>query len=211
VESVGGNVTQTQLPPFAAPSTASLGQVRSTLPHALPEKDLLPDLEPLPASNLALDRVESTDRLSFDSAVWNRSGQSLDIRATRQPAGSMKAFQVVRAPSKGRLAYPVGLLHYDTRDGHNHWHYVGFATYTLIDKEVNAVGRAAKQGFCIEPSVPIDVANGPALLGPELFDGWCGVEPSISTRMLLPVGWADLYDTSVAGQFIDISDIPNGK
>ena len=77
---------------------------------------------------------------------------------------------------------------------HQHSHYEGYAEYILYDEEGRALPASHKTGFC-------------------LLDLDCGPGEGIYTcdNMGLSPGCADEYDESVDCQWIDITDVPEGK
>ena len=83
---------------------------------------------------------------------------------------------------------PVGSFHFDHRDGHQHWHFLQFARYRLLDASQVAI-RSRKQAFCLAPTDPIDLTVDGAVWRPE-FTGFsqCGSETSTWIREVLADG-----------------------
>ena len=81
--------------------------------------------------------------------------------------------------------------------GHNHGHYLDYAVYELLDASNQVVVVGHKQGFC-------------------LLDGFdsgvpCPGRKFTCTYQGLTVGCADLYESSLGCQYLDITDIPAGE
>jgi lysyl oxidase len=79
---------------------------------------------------------------------------------------------------------------------HSHFHFNGYARYELVNGigEVVAVGH--KQAFCLLDSMPVQPDAGPA----KFHCGFQGL-----TR-----GWADIYDSSLDCQWVDITGVADG-
>lgn len=85
---------------------------------------------------------------------------------------------------------------------HHHYHLQGFAEYSLLDANDNVLLRARKQGFCLEDTRPGQ---------PSLYGVPTPSQPVYDcANQGLSVGWADVYDLSLDGQWIDITNIPAG-
>lgn len=79
---------------------------------------------------------------------------------------------------------------------HEHYHFNGYAEYTLVDGEGNVVAAGHKQAFCLEDFEPWSLGVG---------SGSYTCENQGITR-----GWADTYDSYLDCQWIDITDVPPG-
>lgn len=79
---------------------------------------------------------------------------------------------------------------------HQHYHYKGFAQYTLSDASgVVATGR--KQAFCL-----MDIQDYGSPNNPDVYYD-CGNQG-------ISVGWEDVYDESLDCQWIDVTDLSPG-
>ena len=81
---------------------------------------------------------------------------------------------------------------------HGHFHFEGYARYELVDAIGAIVAVGHKQAFCLLDSVPVGLPGAPT-------EGrfHCGFQG-------LTRGWADIYDSSLDCQWVDITDVPNG-
>jgi hypothetical protein len=81
---------------------------------------------------------------------------------------------------------------------HNHFHFNGYARYELVDPAGVIVAVGHKQAFCLLDSLSVGLPGAPA-------EGryHCGFQG-------LTRGFADIYDSSLDCQWVDITDVPNG-
>ena len=81
---------------------------------------------------------------------------------------------------------------------HGHWHFSDFAGYRLIDFDDNVVAEGHKMAFAL-----ID-------LSPFLDDAGPGKYPMQDGTQGISVGWADIYNSQLDCQWIDITGVPAG-
>jgi hypothetical protein len=106
----------------------------------------------------------------------------------------------------------AGTMGFDSKHGHDHWHFEQFARYTLLDAAKTLAVRSHKVGFCIAPSDPVDLLAPHATWQPPStgLAGQCGFPSALWVQEMMPVGWGDTYVQSLAGQAFVISHVPNG-
>lgn len=80
---------------------------------------------------------------------------------------------------------------------HKHYHFNGFAKYTLLDNAGTQVVVGRKQAFCARDSARVD-QTAPA--GAHYDCNNQGIQK----------GWADIYDPTLPCQYLDITDLPSG-
>lgn len=80
---------------------------------------------------------------------------------------------------------------------HDHFHFLGFARYTLLDDDGNALVVGRKQAFCARDSARVDPAADPT---PKYDCENQGIQR----------GWQDIYDPSLPCQYLDVTDVPSG-
>jgi hypothetical protein len=187
-------------------------------PPLLPDPDpsLLPDLVALPAWNIELLRNNGRNYLGFAASAWNAGPGALVVEGFRRgEAPVMDAYQYFYDESLttpvGRTA--AGTLFYDSRQGHEHWHFRQFARYSLVSIERGTVLKSRKQSFCLAPTEPLDLTVPNAMWTPWslTFVSVCGGRTAEWLREAMPVGWADTYYQVVAGQAFDVTALPNGR
>ena len=177
----------------------------------------LPDLIPLPAYGIATD-IDSTtgaDLLTFAADTWNAGPAPLVLDGFRQSgeADLMDGFQQFFRHGKAVGSAPIGTLEYHAGGGHDHWHFVDFSRYELLDESGELVQRSGKEAWCLASTDAIDLTVDGADWHPDNSDlsTACGDHSSLWVRESLPVGWGDTYTQDVSGQAFDISDLPNGR
>jgi hypothetical protein len=177
-----------------------------------PDPDTLPDLVALPAFGIAVSREGGHDRLNFGANVWDAGPASLVVEGYRVDGEDrMDAYQYFSdgVAIVGRAN--VGSFDFDRRDGHQHWHFLQFARYRLLDATLANVIRSRKQSFCLAPTDSIDLtAPGAVWRTDGLGFSQCGWQDALWIREVLPTGWGDTYFQGVAGQSFDITGLPNG-
>jgi hypothetical protein len=185
---------------------------------ANPPASTLPDLVPLPSWGISVAHIKKTktrpasDQLDFGATVWVGNAP-LDVQGFRSHGSpSMKAYQYFWQNGHiiGRLR--AGTMGFDSKKGHNHWHFEQFAQYQLLNSAQQPAVRSHKVGFCIAPTDPVDLLEPNAVWQPSYlgFGAQCGSTTALWVQEMMPVGWGDTYFQSVAGQSFNITGVPNG-
>jgi len=181
-----------------------------------PPMSARPDLVPLPSWNIVTTHQRSSgkDFLDFGATVWVGGNSRLDVQGFRSGGTPvMRAFQYFWRNGHLIGRARAGTMGFDTRTGHNHWHFEQFAAYRLLNNSKSLVVRSHKQGFCIAPSDPVDILLRNSTWKPSQvgFFGACGNPAALWVREMLPIGWGDTYFQFLAGQSFDITHVPNGS
>jgi Lysyl oxidase len=198
--------------PATSAPLPSLPQVQ-TLSHA--PAGAVPDLVALPSWGITTSAVKNTgqDFLNFGATVWVGGNSQLDVEGFRKTGSpTMRAYQYFWKNGHiiGRVR--AGTMGFDSKPGHNHWHFQQFARYQLLGANKKVAVRSEKVGFCIAPTDAIDLLLPHAtwvqsFLG---FGGQCGSDTALWVQEMMPIGWGDTYDQSKAGQAFNITKLPNG-
>lgn len=180
-----------------------------------PDPSTLPDLVALPAWNIDLRTTrKGKELLGFASSPWNAGPAPFVIEGFRRGNEDlMDAYQYFfDADGKVVGRAPAGKLNFHRKKGHDHWHFLHFARFDLLDSTKQNIVKSRKQGFCLMPTDAIDLTVERATLRPdhEGFGTMCGGERAIWVREVLEAGWGDTYYQSVAGQAFDVTGLPNG-
>jgi hypothetical protein len=177
-----------------------------------PDPATLPDLVALPAYGIQVSREGGRDRLNFGANVWDRGPASLVVEGYRVDGEDrMDAYQYFLGDGEVVGRASVGSFAFDRRDGHQHWHFLQFARYRLLDATLAQALRSRKQSFCLAPTDAIDLTADGAVWRPDgLGFSQCGWEDALWIREVLPAGWGDTYFQGVPGQSFDITGLPNG-
>ncbi|MEA3188200.1 MAG: hypothetical protein QOD99_2030 [Chthoniobacter sp.] len=80
---------------------------------------------------------------------------------------------------------------------HGHYHFAGYANYRLLDSANKVVAVGTKAGFCLEDVYQWDPDSS-------------AVRQFTCDSQGISTGWADVYDSSLGGQWIDITGVPAG-
>jgi hypothetical protein len=194
-----------------------------TLPAARtladPPASSLPDLVPLPSWGISVHHIRATkqhpasDQVDFGATVGISGNGPLDVEGFRSNGSpTMKAYQYFWRNGKVIGRARAGTMGFDTKKGHNHWHFQQFAQYSLLDSAHQLAVPSHKVGFCIAPTDPVDLLQPGAVWQPSFlgFGGQCGSPTALWVQEELPLGWGDTYFQSVAGQSFNITHLPNG-
>jgi Lysyl oxidase len=97
------------------------------------------------------------------------------------------------------LGDPTSTNGFEFAPCHGHYHFNGYARYELVDDVGAIIAVGHKQAFCLLDSVPLGIPGSPST---RRFH--CGFQG-------LQRGWADIYDSSLDCQWVDITDVPDGN
>src|SRR5690348_4344801 len=178
-----------------------------------PPASALPDLVPLPAWRIGTTHAAGHDLLNFAATVWVGGNGQLDVQGFRANSSPvMPAYQYFWQDGQVIGRARAGTMGFDSKPGHDHWHFEQFAAYRLLGANGKLVLRSQKTGFCIAPTDPVDLLLPNAVWQPSFvgFAGQCGSPAALWVRETMPVGWGDTYIQSIAGQAFDITKLPNG-
>lgn len=194
----------------SSPSSSASGEVPTELN---PDPAVLPDLVALPAWGISLSKGARRERLTFGATLWTSGAQSLVVEGFREQGEPyMDAFQYFYEGGEPVGRAPVGEMDYDPRKGHDHWHFLQFARYSLLDASKTEVLVSKKEAFCLLPTDAIDLTLPGAEMRPNLtgLSTACGAPSALWVREVLPLGWGDTYFQGLPGQSFNISNLPNG-
>jgi hypothetical protein len=186
----------------------------STVPTVdTPNPAFLPDLLGLPAWGISVDHRPNKTFLNFGATVWNGGASSMVVEGFRRSDEDvMDAYQYFHENGQVVGKAQVGTMEYDKRSGHQHWHFLQFARYSLLDSTQTEIVRSRKEAFCLAPTDAIDLTVPDAELTPYSIGlgSACGSTTSLWTREVLPLGWGDTYTQARPGQSFNITNLPNG-
>lgn len=170
--------------------------------------DLLPDMvvDPEPLADIRIDTETLSGRrlLRLATSTPNIGPGPLEIRGSTVIGDDrQEVLQRIYREDGSYWERLAGISEYHARHGHTHFD--GWAVYRL--RAVTAAGDAGaivaegdKTSFCL-----LDIIQYSALEGELPRYTTCGRSvQGIST------GWADVYDRELDGQWIDVTDLPDG-
>lgn len=179
-----------------------------------PDPSILPDLRSLPAWGIHLQRRrDGREFLTFGATVWTGGASSLVVEGFRRSDEDvMDAYQYFYDKGEVVGRSEVGTMEFDDRRGHNHWHFLQFAGYSLVGADMEHIVRSRKEAFCLAATDAIDMTLPNADWRPyEIGLGTaCGSPGSLWVREVLPLGWGDTYSQSRPGQSFNVTKLPNG-
>ena len=206
-------------PAPSRPLSRPLASAPAAADLANPPVSARPDLVPLPSWGISTRHYRKTkhspasDQLDFNATVSVGGNAPLDVEGFRSNGSPvMQAYQYFSQNGKIIGRARAGTMGFDTKKGHDHWHFEQFAQYRLLNSQRQLAVRSHKVGFCIAPTDPVDLLLPAAEWQPNYlgFGGQCGSPTALWVREQLPVGWADTYEQSVAGQAFNITGLHNG-
>ncbi len=152
--------------------------------------------------------------LRFDGFIRNEGAGPVDFQGDPS-AGTMQQYAKQHV---GGALVPYGStaqFAYTANDGHNHWHLLNAAEYSLWDAAgTTQVRTGSKVGFCL---YDIDRVGdqGPALgvyNNPTTGNFCRQAQPTAtSLREGVSAGWRDEYGPGLAFQWADVSDLAPGE
>jgi len=176
----------------------------------------VPDLVALPPWQVdaRVDARTGADLVMFASTIWNAGTGPLVVDGSRRAgAPTMTAYQSFYEDGAAVRRTRAGSFQFHDAAGHQHWHFLDFAQYSLVDRTTDARVRSEKESFCLTWTDPVDLTIPEAAWDPgsTSLQTACGTPESLSLRQLIPVGWGDTYHQQLAGQAFDVTDLPNGR
>jgi hypothetical protein len=162
----------------------------SCIPQGNPDCPPGPDLvmrEDVLQNSIYLTTINSTDACLIQEGCLRGFGQRDIIRFTTYIANEGFRDYFIGQPS-------VSNTQFTWDNCHNHFHYAGYAEYLLFDQNGAVTPAGFKNGFCV-----LDLG---CTTGSPQFS--CG-------NMGISAGCHDVYSSGLACQWIDVTDIPDGR
>jgi Lysyl oxidase len=168
--------------------------------------ELPPNVQPFPASNLALVRdTAGRTQLLFSTTSWNSGDGPLELIAGARDSTSLKQDVYQRVYRSDGNFYDRLAGTFVWHPEHHHFHFEDYAVYTL--QPVNAPGGSARTGskttFCLMDTTPVNTR----LPGAPTSAVYTTCHPDVQG---LSVGWGDTYGRTLVGQAIDFTANPSG-
>lgn len=160
--------------------------------------------QPTNLPNLTIDRARLLSDLAIEERVFETTACELDPdEACIDRPGLRRLLRFsVEVPNIGDADLNIGppgepLFQYS--QCHNHNHFSGFASYVLTDASGAPFTTGHKQAFCL-------VDTNRYVIEPDTPES----RRFSCNHQGIQRGWSDVYDSSLACQFIDITDVPDG-
>lgn len=175
-------------------------------PDAVP-----PDAAAVDAAPPLADLLVNASRASIDLAIHTRTfsasaceldpdeaciggpGERRLLRFSIETpnVGEADLFLGAPAPENPQFAYS---------SCHDHYHFVDYANYQLLDGANQPIAAGHKQAFCLLDSEPYLNGDPTVATTMKYHCGWQGIQR----------GWVDVYHARLPCQWIDITDTPAG-
>jgi virginiamycin B lyase len=169
---------------------------------------LLPDLITLPPTNLVLrvNPVNGTKLLRFTNSVQNNGPGAMEMWGHSDPL-SEKTIVVQRIYKDDESFRNVVVGEFIFHPEHDHWHLGNFASYEIwslhpdgtLDSEM---ASSDKVSYCLRDDARSDIPD------TARFQTYLYCD---QTRQGITAGWTDTYKYHLPGQYIDITDVPDGS
>jgi len=166
---------------------------------------LLPDLQTAIPTDVRYQVIVPNEEevIRFTNYIKNAGNGPLEIKGVNQTNTTL-VYQRVYATDGSVVEYLAGEFIY--HPAHNHFHFENFARYELWSLtpagELDAIVAVSdKVSYCLRDNDPFDHPNrAPAAVYTECGMGTQGIS----------VGWMDIYKFDIAGQTINIANVPVG-
>ena len=186
-----------------------------TVTERLPDLVADPPARPLLATYAHPDGTTHL-LLRFDGFVHNQGIGAFEMRGS-QPAGTEMSSVVQRVyRSDGSFLDDASRdprILWEPDDDHNHWHLKNAARYSLWNSDKTAeVAPALKVGFCLIDSTRIETHGPSTRVYTTGANNFCGQDEPERQSIVegVSAGWRDLYDRTLAFQWVDVTDVQPG-
>lgn len=194
-----GVVDAPAMPPDAAPAAPDAARPDAGTPDTGPATGPLPDLTVNRAraeADLAIQVRNFSDgacELTEEEDCVLAPGDRTLLRFSTMTPNIGTADMFLGTPTPGNPQFVWSPCH-------EHYHFLGYAEYHLVDAGGTDVATGHKQAFCLLDS-----------------DEYVTDDPSVSDNALyncayqgIQRGWADVYTATLPCQWIDVTDVPPG-
>ena len=193
--------------------------LKTTPAHAQDAALRLPDLRMAHPQHMVIREGPEGGRiLRFTGIIVNVGAGAFELHGQRPntTTATMSVTQRIYNNAGGYQDVPTSATMFYSGDGHDHWHVADLVRYKL--RRLGGSGKVhegAKQGFCF---FDYYIWNGTLPRAPEnkhySRGGTCGEsegEEALQVEMGLSVGWSDVYEYYLPGQWVDITGLPSGR
>jgi hypothetical protein len=200
---------------------ACLSAAHGTFAQPARAAEALPDLVADPPRWPFLEQYTDTGGtrllLRFDGFIRNAGAGAAEMRGSARTGlvmGTVDQRIFNTDSSWTDESQPAAQIQFEPEDGHDHWHLREAARYSLWNLAQSAeVAPAMKVGFCLTDSERMD-ANAPAdpVYTTSTIRFCEHHDPNVAgVYMGISPGWRDLYDSGLAFQWVDVSDVSPGR
>ena len=192
---------------------ATLGFGPTVAPASAAVTDKLPDLAVLAPFDFRLEISPAGRRLlRFSTVIVNVGIGPFQLfgfdpdGVTSQGDPLQVRQQILQSDGTFRIRATTATMLW-AADGHNHFHIQDAQRIFLQNMRAETLERWAKTGFCFLDSYPYGSTK------PSRYDSAhfvCQVAPNRTVPMGVSIKWGDVYRSTIALQWIDITGLPSG-
>lgn len=143
-------------------------------------------------SSLYRDEIDNSDQCLREEGCLTGYGNRTVIRFRTEILNAGEKDFFIGAPPAD---IDAASIQWEYDQCHNHWHYEGYARYVLFDENGVEIPIGAKNGFCVlDLECPSNIT-----------------EKYTCEFQGLTAGCRDIYEPNLDCQYIDITDVPDGK
>jgi len=182
-------------------------------------KPLLPNMVPLRARAIYITGRGESRRLRFETSLASIGHGPMEVRPNaRIPCATNKrgASQIIYRDVDGSGSFKRSVDTAISRrkagcmvfhPSHNHWHFESSSFYSLqpVGRKPARASAYRKTSFCLR-----DSERTPEHLGDydrPMFYGACSRDQPMGVN----IGWADVYQSFLDGQSLNLARVPNGR
>jgi len=177
--------------------------------------DKLPDLAMLAPFDVRLETSPTGRRLLRFSTVLVNIGSGPFRMYGYDPTDGVASIgdtlkvrqRILRSDGTYRERATTATMAWAKADGHNHFHVQDLQWFKLQTLKHVSIVRTAKTGFCFLDSYVYGSTK------PSYFNGdrsICQVSPNNVVLMGVSVRWGDIYKSTIAFQWIDVTGVASG-
>lgn len=196
-----------------AAALVTLGSVPIAAPAEAAVTSRLPDLAVLAPFDFRIEPSPTGRRLlRFSTVIVNIGAGPLRLHGydgdgVAEIGDTLRVRQqVLRSDGSWRVRNTTATMKW-AADGHNHFHAVDLQRIKIQNLDRRTIRNSAKTGFCFLDSFVYGSTK------PSRFNGAnsvCSIAPNKTVPMGISVGWGDIYRSTIAYQWIDITGMPGG-
>jgi lysyl oxidase len=188
------------------------------IPSASAASPMLPDLRMAKVSKVMIDTTTISGHrlLRYTATIVNVGAGPFETTGTRASTNesTMPLTQNIYQSDGSIVILPTNDTMYFAGDGHNHWHVTDLEGGELTREDNGVmVGTSAKHGFHAADSSAWDLTL-PGAPQTKVYLACSGSGCKSSALRVtegVSVGWKDTYGFLVVDQWIDITDLNNGR
>ena len=179
-----------------------------------PAATVYPDLVMSPVRDFRISVEHGERRLRYSFVIVNAGTVPFWITASRNdPSEKLSLSQRLYRPDGTWQDRPTVAGSYYAGDGHDHWHVRDLAWVQMFTPDGTLVKDGhAKHGFCFYdtqrelPGTPNSPEKG------AFKEAGCEAPTdTLSYNQALSPGWGDEYSYDLPDQYIDVTDVPDGR